>query len=310
MTDLDSYFGFLSAQAKNGALLLGHSEVTEWPSGVIPSLQRADVLVPTQNASHIKCPGCHDNCYVEPDVYMLADGSCHVQVLCRQQGCRVDIDAELLNQYEIIPEKLKELGYWIETDDGDSSGSQCLYSYEWLGDTWRLVFDGLETSISNRKGARLLATLLCNPFKDIYCLDLQAQESKDPILTTSEFEDVVADSEAINAYKDDLLEWKKELDDANTCNDFSRADAAQRQVDFITDHLLKLQGFNGRTRTFSTNAEKARKAVSKNILGIVNSEAFGRIPKAQQHFLNSIKYGKFICYSPEGDVYWNVKKNF
>ena len=119
-----------------------------------------------------------------------------------------------------------------------------------------------------------------------------------------------ADAEAVNAYKEKLLEWRQELEDAQKCNDLGRIDKAQQQVDFITDHLLKLQGFNGRTRTFSTNAEKARKSVWKNVSGVIKSDAIGRIPSAQQHFLNSIKYGKFTCYSPERKIDWNIKKKF
>lgn len=308
MKHLEWYLQFLGNLAQNGVLLLGYSDIVEWPSNIIPSLHKTGVLVPTQNTSHIKCPGCHESCYVEPDVYTLPDGNCHVQTLCRQQGCRIDIDAELLNQYEIIPDKLKQLGYWVEDNIAKHSDSR--YAYEWLGDTWRLVFDGQETFIDDKKGARLLAILLCNPNKNIYCLDLQAQERSNPIIKANEFEDVVADPEAIKAYKEKLSECREELEDAEHCNDYGRIDSARQQVDFITEHLLKLEGFNGRTRTFSTNAEKARKSVRKNISDLIKSQAMSRLPAVQQHLTNSISYGKFICYAPEKEIDWNVKKNF
>lgn len=182
------------------------------------------------------------------------------------------------------------------------------YVFEWDGDSWRLVFDGGCTTIKNIKGTRLLATLLSNPCRDLYCPDIRAQESGNPILKVNEFKDVITDDAAKKAYKNKLQEWEEELADAKACNDYGRQAAAQENVDSLKEHLLRLHGYNGRTRKFSTNAERARKAVRKNIITILNGEGMSKLPKAQRHFNNCISFGTFICYAPEEEIDWVIRK--
>ncbi|NLW84459.1 MAG: hypothetical protein GXY41_08695 [Phycisphaerae bacterium] len=184
------------------------------------------------------------------------------------------------------------------------------YSFEWFGATWKLVFDGTLTTVRNLTGARLLATLLCNPRKDLHCLDLQAQENVNPILKAAEFQDVVADDEAIESYRERLRDYEKEIEDAKKCQDLAKQDAIQQKIDFIETHLKRLYGLHGETRLFSTEAENARIAVRNNIMRVIDSEDMSKIPQAQQHFKNSISFGKTISYCPEMDIDWKIVKNF
>ncbi len=306
MSILKPYLEFLAEQIKYGNNFLLHSDTRGWSAEIVPEFLKMGILVQAKNASHIRCPGCHEGCYVEPDVFMLDNGDCHMQILCREQGCRVDLDAELLTQYEILPQQL--LKYGISWEETGSEDHKVKYSYEWLGDTWRLVFDGEETHLRNTKGARILAILLNNQNRELYCCDLQAQESKNPIVKLHEFEDPVADQEAIDAYKGIVQELKEEVEDAERCHDLGRKDKAQDELGKLQEHLLKITGMGGKSRKFNTDAEKARVAVRKNVSGLIQAEAMDKIPQARKHFENAITYGKFIRYSPEQEINWNIEE--
>lgn len=103
-------------KSKNSNIITA-DEMADWPSGRLDKLIETGVLIPTHNATSIKCPGCDENCTVEPVVDILEDGQSYVHVLCRQEGTDVPIDPDSLKQWEIVSEKLKELGYWPEKPD-------------------------------------------------------------------------------------------------------------------------------------------------------------------------------------------------
>ena len=102
------------AQSKNSNLITV-DEAASWPSGRLDKLIEIGVLIPTRNATSIKCPGCGES--VRPTIETGTNGQVYIEVVCRQEGKTIEISPDKLKQWKIVPEKLKKLGYYEEPEE-------------------------------------------------------------------------------------------------------------------------------------------------------------------------------------------------
>ena len=108
---------------------------------------------------------------------------------------------------------------------------------------------------------------------------------------------MLLDAKAREAYKQRLVELRKEIEEAHAFNDLGRADNAQREIDFLSAELSRGLGLGGRARNASSSVERARINVVKGI-----KAAFVKIAKNSpllEHYLTTtIKTGVFCSYTP------------
>ena len=105
---IEEHLKILAKQANSkNSNIIAYDETTDWPDGRLEKLIEMAVLIPTHNATSIKCPGCDESCPVEPLFDVLDDGQNYIHVLCRQEGRDISIEPELLQQWEIT-DKIKQ----------------------------------------------------------------------------------------------------------------------------------------------------------------------------------------------------------
>jgi hypothetical protein len=115
------------------------------------------------------------------------------------------------------------------------------------------------------------------------------------------------DTKAVTSLKERLKELEEEIAEAERWSDIERAALGRAEMEAIAGRLAADFGLDGRSRTFVTDAERARVNVTKAIrLGITRiSEAF---PDLGDHLTASISTGSYCGYRPDpsSTLRWQV----
>ncbi len=110
----------------------------------------------------------------------------------------------------------------------------------------------------------------------------------------------VLDAQAKAEYKRRFNDLRQELNQAKRFNDPERKTEVQNELQTIADHLASAVGLGGRDRRTSSDAERARSAVTKCIKQAVRKIG-EEIPSLGYHLAARIKTGYFCSYNPHPD---------
>jgi hypothetical protein len=105
------------------------------------------------------------------------------------------------------------------------------------------------------------------------------------------------DAQAKAEYKCRVNDLRQDLNQAERFNDSQRKTEVQNELQAITDQLAFAVGLGGRDRKTSSDAERARSAVSKCIKQAVQKIGEA-IPSLGYHLAARIKTGYFCSYNP------------
>jgi len=110
----------------------------------------------------------------------------------------------------------------------------------------------------------------------------------------------VLDAQAKAEYERRINDLRQDLNQAERFNDLQRKTEVQDELQAIADHLASAVGLGGRDRRTSSDAERARSAVTKSIKKAIHkiSEV---IPSLGYHLAARIKTGYFCSYHPHPD---------
>lgn len=186
------------------------------------------------------------------------------------------------------------------------------------GDVWVVGLDGSEHRIRGTKGLRYVATLLAVPGDQVHVLDLvgavdadarQSARRADPDLPSVGLggADEVLDEQARAAYRERIEALQEEKDEAEEWRDIERASRAQEELDFLIQELAVASGLGGRSRSFTTDAERARVNATRAIRAAM-SKIGEHDPQLAWHLDRSVRTGMFCCYEPdrEAPVAWQL----
>lgn len=165
-------------------------------------------------------------------------------------------------------------------------------------DVWEFSYGGTSCKLTKVKGFYDLQTLLSHPRTPIHCAELMGvkiAESGEPVF----------DQKAKETYQEKLLDLQKDIEFADTNNDFERLSALQEEYEEIIEHLSKSLGLKSRVREVGDPIEKARSAVTWRIRSAI-SKVEKAHPTLGKHLSNSIQTGTFCSYEPENEMEWVV----
>lgn len=182
------------------------------------------------------------------------------------------------------------------------------------GDYWTIQYKGQTKLLKATRGLECLACLLGRPDREFHVSELvgpvtspvelrQYRVQKDGHqMRTLRLEsgDPILDSQAKAEYKLRLADLRAELEEAERCNDADRAEKIQQESDTIAEQLAVAAGLSGRDRKTTSQAERARSAVTKRIRGSIKRIAKAT-PSLGRHLSASIKTGYFCSYNPDPD---------
>jgi hypothetical protein len=178
-------------------------------------------------------------------------------------------------------------------------------------DYWIIRYEGHAAVLKSTRGLHYLAVLLRYPGREFHVGELLRRPA-DPstlftVVTTNKRGTdglnagvPVLDAKAKAELKFRLNDLQQELNEAERFNDSHRKTEAENELEAIVNHLASAVGLGGRDRKTSSDAERARSAVTKCI-----KKAIGKIgeaiPSLGYHLVARIKTGYFCCYNPRPD---------
>lgn len=188
-------------------------------------------------------------------------------------------------------------------------------SFRCEGDLWVVGIDGAEHHVRATKGLRHIATLLAAPGQQVHVLDLvgalepaargQAHHADPGLRPSGAGPDEILDARARAAYRERIEALQGEIDEAEQWNDQGRASRAREELDFLIEELTAASGLGGRSRSFTTDAERARVNATRAIRAAV-SKIGEHDADLAWHLDRSLRTGTYCSYEPdrEAPVVW------
>ncbi len=181
-------------------------------------------------------------------------------------------------------------------------------------DYWVIRYHGRTALFKSTRGLHCLALLLSHPGQEFHVRELFPMDVTTPATVDGVPGPVagglyagfpVLDAQAKAQYKRRLNELRQDLNEAERFNDSQRKTDTQNEVRAIVDYLPSAIGLGGRDRKTSSDAERARSAVTKCIRQAIR-KITDAIPSLGYHLAARIKTGYFCCYDPppERPVAW------
>ncbi len=117
--ELEEHAKSLAKRAKSrvGDTVVAY-EVMKWPEGRLKQLVEIGLFRPLPDADEIRCPGCAERHMIVPIRTILPNGEPYSEHLCGKEGL-IEIPAFLFKRWQIVIERLIELGYLDEEEDAD-----------------------------------------------------------------------------------------------------------------------------------------------------------------------------------------------
>lgn len=167
-------------------------------------------------------------------------------------------------------------------------------------DVWEITFAGRTVAVRHSKGLDDLARLISAAGAEVHCLDLAGAgvEERD----TGE----TIDAQARRTYEQRIRELYDDVAEAESHNDFARAERLQMELDALVDHLSAALGLGGKARRPSGTVERARSAVTHRLRGTLRRLSAAH-HELGRHLTASIVTGTYCCYRPEQPTRWEIR---
>jgi len=177
-------------------------------------------------------------------------------------------------------------------------------------DYWTIQYRGHAALLKSTRGLHYLVVLLREPGREFHVRELLAypRASSTPAAVAAKGRVAgglhagvpVLDAQAKAEYERRITDLRQDLNQAERFNDLQRKTEVQNELQAIADHLASAVGLGGRDRRTSSDAERARSAVTKCIKKTVR-EIGKAIPSLGYHLAARIKTGYFCSYHPHPD---------
>jgi hypothetical protein len=178
-------------------------------------------------------------------------------------------------------------------------------------DYWIIRYHGHTAFLKSARGLYYLAVMLRDPGREFHVRELSGRATDVLSLAAGVAANgrvrrglcatiPVLDAKAKAELKSRLSDLRQELNEAERFHDCQRKTQAQNELQAIAEYLASAVGVGGRDRKTSSDAERARSAVTKCIKKAV--EQIGEaIPSLRYHLSARIKTGYFCSYNPHPD---------
>ncbi|WP_069164151.1 ATP-binding protein [Nocardia altamirensis] len=170
-------------------------------------------------------------------------------------------------------------------------------------DDWILHAGAERVRLRDSRGIGYLRFLVGSPGREIAAARLA---SGGAIVETTAA-DPIQDFEAVRAYRKRLDRLAAEADAADLSGDIDRSRRVEAEREAIRAELRQVTALGGRSRTFSTEEERARISVTKALRATV-SRIETSAPHCAAHLRASLRTGRFCRYEPAagGPARWRT----
>jgi hypothetical protein len=178
-------------------------------------------------------------------------------------------------------------------------------------DYWIIRYQGRTAFLKSTRGLYYLAVMLHDPAREFHVtelldramdvLSLAAAVAANGRVRRGLYATIpVLDAKAKAELKSRLNDLRQDLNEAERFHDFQRKTQTQNELHAIAEYLASAVGLGGRDRNTSSDAERARSAVTKCIKKAIQKIG-DAIPSLGCHLAARIKTGYFCSYNPHPD---------
>ena len=208
--------------------------------------------------------------------------------------------------------KSRTIGKFIANHRILPAGEKSLFLRQ--NDYWSVRYHGRAALLRSTRGLCYLAILLREPGREFHVMELPGRPM-DVLISVGANRRVTAglyagspllDAKAKAEFRRRVNDLRQELNEAERFKDLQRKSEVQNELQVISDHLACAVGLGGRDRKTSSDAERARSAVTKCIKKEIRKIGEA-IPSLGYHLAARIKTGYFCSYKPHPGrrVAWN-----
>ena len=124
MEKLEEFLRFLTSEITSCGNIINYEWVRQWPKGRLQELIEMGVIIETQPGTYITCHECDEDCSLEPHIVTYPDGKTVGLFFCARECHNVETPMEHFRRWEVLPEKLSELGYTTPIEDEELTNDQ------------------------------------------------------------------------------------------------------------------------------------------------------------------------------------------
>lgn len=180
------------------------------------------------------------------------------------------------------------------------------------GEYWTIAYQEKIIRLKDSSGLRYIGYLLRYPHKEIHVLTLVSSvegQLESILLDPNELPiqpglgsaGGLLDPQAIAAYKQRLKELRGELETAQRYSDLGNIAKAEREIEFLTQEILRAIGRGGRVRVAASAAEKARVNVQRAIKAALEKIA-AHHPDLGAYLTGALRTGMYCEYRPDSQL--------
>lgn len=164
------------------------------------------------------------------------------------------------------------------------------------GDYWTIGSPRSAFRLKDSKGLGYLARFLAEPGREFHVLDLVGHESVAAASMSTEIP--ILDAEGGRRYRTRIRDLEDEIAEAESWNDEARISVVREELNAITAELARVTALHGRSRSFSSDSERARISVTRVIKAAL-SRIGDHSPELKHHFASTIRTGTYCSYNPD-----------
>jgi non-specific serine/threonine protein kinase len=191
--------------------------------------------------------------------------------------------------------------------DADPSEQAAFGTFVLEGDYWTIEHASSVVRIKDAVGMRYLAHLLTHPVNELHVFELVAllrgtfgsadASGEDLAIDAREGIDTI-DANAREAYRARLDELRSDITEAEEWGDGERAARAKAEMDALVEQLASAFGIGGRARQTSSDANRARVAVTKALRTAIR-RITETTPDLGEHLGRAVRTGVFCSYEAD-----------
>jgi DNA-binding NarL/FixJ family response regulator len=187
--------------------------------------------------------------------------------------------------------------------------TQVAASLQQEGEYWTVTYGTSVFRLKDQKGLAYLAALIRHPGRELHSLELITLGSGDaPARRRDEGQvhaggsvDEILDPAARKTIREHIGALEQELAEAKGWGDAERAERLEREIENVTRQLSAAVGLGGRSRAFTTAAERARVNITRSIKAALE-RIRANCPPLAEHLSETVRTGTYCSYLPGSDA--------
>ena len=206
-------------------------------------------------------------------------------------------EVDLLRYVHQISAKLVAAAIAPAAMRGREEGAR--YRFRLIGDMWEIRYDGESGNFSDLKGFGIIAKLLKspNPQRPMTAAELLGRNADDAVAEHTQ--QPALDPEALRAYREQIAEYDRDIEQANESGDEPKAESLTREKNQVIHQLKAATRIGNGVRSIGPkDPAKSAQVAARQAVKRVRDQVAKTMPRLAEHLRTSLNIGEQCSYRP------------